>query len=535
MTNKLYYGDNLGVLRDHIADESVDLVYLDPPFNSNATYNVLFKAPDGAQSQSQIEAFDDTWQWGETAEDAYWQVLKGPNTEAARMLEAMRGFLGENAMMAYLAMMAIRLIELHRVLKPTGSLYLHCDPTASHYLKILLDAVFGPRNFRNEIVWKRTTAHGDARNRYGDVADKIFYYAKTDKVLFNRQFTPYDDKYLSSKYRFKDDSGRLYRLDNLRSPNPRPNLTYEYRGYKPHPNGWAVSLERMKELDAAGMLEFPKHPEGRIQVRRYLDERAGMPVGNLWDDIPPINSQAQERLGYPTQKPVALLERIVSASSNPGDVVLDPFCGCGTTVHAAQKLGRAWIGIDVTHLAISLIERRLRDAFGTDARFTTYGVPKDIGAARDLAARDKHEFEKWAISLIPDAQPFRGGKKGADTGIDGIVYMRTEKNRTDKAIVEVKGGSVSVDQIHKLKSVIEREKALVGLFVTLTPPTKPMIAEAAAAGFADTAFGRVPRLQILTIEGILDHREVPRLPAVDSSAFKKAPKEKQQGQTSLDL
>jgi site-specific DNA-methyltransferase (adenine-specific) len=229
------------------------------------------------------------------------------------------------------------------------------------------------------------------------------------------------------------------------------------------------------------------------------------------------------------------LERILVSSSNPGDVVLDPFCGCGTTVHAAQKLGRRWIGIDVTHLAISLIERRLRDAFGKDADFVTVGVPKDLAAARDLAERDKHEFEKWAISLIPDAQPFRGGKKGADTGIDGIVYLKTGRSTTDKAIVEVKGGAVSVDQIHKLKSVIEREKAMAGLFVTLNPPTKPMIAEAAAAGFAETGYGRIPRIQILTIDGILNFREVPRLPVVDTTAFKKAPKEKQAGQSGFDF
>ncbi len=259
----------------------------------------------------------------------------------------------------------------------------------------------------------------------------------------------------------------------------------------------------------------------------------------LWSDISPINSQAQERLGYPTQKPVALLERILSASSNPGDVVLDPFCGCGTTVHAAQKLGRRWIGIDVTHLAISLIERRLRDAFGTDAQFETYGVPKDFSAAKDLAERDKHEFEKWAITLIPDAQPFRGGKKGADTGIDGIVYLRTGKSETSKAIIEVKGGGVSVDQIHKLKSVVEREKALVGIFITLLEPTKPMIAEAASAGYVEVDMGtgtqRYPVIQILTIRDILESYKMPRLPVIDTTAFKKAPKEKQVGQAALDL
>jgi site-specific DNA-methyltransferase (adenine-specific) len=285
----------------------------------------------------------------------------------------------------------------------------------------------------------------------------------------------------------------------------------------------------MEQYDLEGRLHFPARIGGQLRLKQFLDEQHGTKLQNLWDDIPPLNSQAQERLGYPTQKPVALLERIIAASSNPGDLVLDPFCGCGTTVHAAQKLGRRWIGIDVTHLAISLIERRLRDAFGKDVQFETVGVPKDVGAARDLADRDKHEFEKWAITLIPDAQPFRGGKKGADTGIDGIVYLKTGKNRTDKAIVEVKGGGVSVDQVHKLKSVIEREKALIGLFVTLNPPTKPMIAEAASAGFVETDNGRYQRIQILTIEGILNFSEFPRLPVIDAGGFRKAPKEKEKG------
>lgn len=540
MTNKLYYGDNLPILRDHIADESVDLVYLDPPFNSNATYNVLFKAPSGEQSQAQIEAFDDTWHWTEAAENAYWEVLHGPNTDAARMLEAMRGFLGENDMMAYLAMMAIRLIELHRVLKPTGSLYLHCDPTASHYLKILLDAVFGKTRFNTEIVWKRTFAHGNVTSTYGDVTDTIFYYSKSSQKTWNQPYKTLSPEEVEQKYPKRDSDGRRWQSVTLRNPGQRPNLHYPYTAsngvtYQPHPNGWSCNLERMKKYDAEGRLHFPTSPSGALRLKMYADESEGERVQSLWDDIPPIGAQAQERLGYPTQKPVALLERIIAASSNPGDVVLDPFCGCGTTVHAAQKLGRQWIGIDVTHLAISLIERRLRDAFGKEVQFETIGVPKDIGAARDLAARDKHEFEKWAITLIPDAQPFRGGRKGADTGIDGIVYMRTAKNVTDKAIVEVKGGGVSVDQIHKLKSVIEREKALVGLFVTLEPPTKPMVAEAAAAGFAETAFGRIPRIQILTIQGLLEFREFARLPAVDASAFRKAPKEKSTDQGALDL
>lgn len=438
-------------------------------------------------------------------------------------------------MMAYLAMMAVRLIELHRVLKPTGSLYLHCDPTATHYLKILLDAVFGARCFKNEIIWKRTSSHGNVSATYGDVTDVLLYYAKGTGGAWNKPYVALSDENLKKKYSSIDKDGRRYTTRDLRNPGYRPNLIYDYKGYKPHTNGWSISLDKMRQYDEEDRLYFPGNSDGRIRLKLYLDESEGKAIQNLWDDIPPINSQAQERLGYPTQKPVALLERIVAASSNPGDVVLDPFCGCGTTVHAAQKLGRNWIGIDVTHLAISLIERRLRDAFGTDAKFETIGVPKDISAARDLALRDKHEFEKWAITLIPDAQPFRGGRKGADTGIDGIVYLRTAKSQTDKAIVEVKGGAVSVDQIHKLKSVIEREKAMIGLFVTLNPPTRQMVAEAANAGFVETDNGRYQRIQILTIEGILDFREVPRLPVIDAGGFKKAPKEKAGGQAGFEF
>jgi DNA modification methylase len=534
--NRLYYGDNLGILREHIADESVDLVYLDPPFNSNATYNVLFRSPEGKESPAQIEAFDDTWHWSEPAENAYWEVLHGPNTDAARMLEAMRGFLGENDMMAYLAMMAVRLIELHRVLKKTGSLYLHCDPTASHYLKILLDAIFGPKRFVNEIAWKRSHAHSDSKQgskHFGRTKDTLLFYSKSEDRTWNVQYTPYSDEYVNRDYRRVDKNGRRYRLDNIQGPGgaAKGNPFYEVMGVSRH---WRYSKERMQKLIDEGRI-VQTRPGAVPQMIRYLDEMPGVPAQDIWTDIKLLNNRDKEMLGYPTQKPVALLERIISASSNEGDVVLDPFCGCGTTVHAAQKLNRQWIGIDVTHLAIGLIERRLRDAFGKEAKFETIGVPQDIGAAKALADKDKHEFEKWAISLIPDAQPFRGGKKGADTGIDGIIYLKTGKSKTDKAIVEVKGGAVSVDQIHKLKSVIDREKALVGIFLTLHAPTKPMEKEAAAAGFAETDYGRIPRIQILTIDDILSFRKVPRLPVVDSSAFKKAKREEKSSQGKLDL
>jgi site-specific DNA-methyltransferase (adenine-specific) len=541
--NHLYYGDNLAVLRDHIASDSVDLVYLDPPFNSNASYNVLFKGPSGNASAAQIEAFDDTWHWTDAAETAYAEVLRSGNGAAAEMLRAMRSFLGENDMMAYLAMMAVRLIELHRVLKPTGSLYLHCDPTASHYLKILLDAVFGVRFYRSEIVWKRSTSHGNVARGYGDLTDTIFFYTRSDQYVWNQQHSKFSVEY-ETRYNMRDPDGRRWHSVSLRNPGVRPNLQFPYTAlngitYQPHPNGWAVSRERLEAYDRENRLHYPTRADGTLRLKRYLDELDGVKLQNLWTDIPAINSQAQERLGYPTQKPVALLERIVAASSNPGDLVLDPFCGCGTTVHAAEKLGRRWIGIDVTHLAIGLIEKRLRDAFPGVA-FQTHGVPQDLAGARDLARRgreDKNyyfEFEKWALSLIA-AQPGNLGRKGADKGIDGNLYF----GKTHRAIVSVKAGdNVGVPMIRDLRGVIEREKAEIGVFLTLAPPTAPMTREAAAAGlFTMEGFEPVPRLQIVTIEQALALRDrAVRLPARRDDAFKRAAREEApQRQGRLDL
>jgi site-specific DNA-methyltransferase (adenine-specific) len=521
MANKLFYGDNLKVLRESIADESADLIYLDPPFNSNASYNVLFKAPSGEQSQAQIEAFDDTWHWNESAERAFDEVLTGSHSDAAIMLKAMRSALGENDMMAYLAMMAVRLIELHRVLKPTGSLYLHCDPTASHYLKVILDSVFDPRKFQNEISWKRTHAHGDSRLRYANVRDSILFYSK-GTPFFSRQNTLYSPEYIEKYYRHSDPNGRRYQLVSIRSPNPRPNLTYEYKGVQPHANGWAVSREKMEQLDREGRLRFPEKPGQTIREKYYLDEMPGVPITDSWDDIPPINSQAQERLGYPTQKPVALLERIISASSKPGDVVLDPFCGCGTTVHAAQKLKRQWIGIDVTHLAIALIEHRLKAAFPGIA-YEVHGVPKDLAGARDLAERDKHEFQKWIVATI-EGQPYKGGKKGMDRGVDGYLHFRDAEKKPQTAIISVKGGGIKSGDIRDLKGTVEREGAALGIFLTLNPPTREMEREAASAGFYETGGQKFPKVQILTAEQVIDNRR-PKVPFGFTESLKKAARE----------
>lgn len=543
MTNRLYYGDNLSVLRDAVADESVDLIYLDPPFNSNANYNILFKSPAGTQADAQIEAFEDSWHWNDHAEDAFDQVMRSGYTGAAELLRAMRGFLGENDMMAYLAMMAIRLIELHRVLKPTGSLYLHCDPTASHYLKLLLDGVFGADRFLNEIIWKRTSSHGSAK-RWGPTHDTILFFAKSPTHQWNAILQSHGKSHIASKYSTTDQHGNFMAADLTGAGTRTGHSGKPWRGFDPTSIGrhWAIpkhfpvdlvvediwthlsTQEKLDRLDAANMIYWPSKIGGFPRFKRYLND--GVPVQSVIIDIPPINSQAQERLGYPTQKPLALLERIISASSNEGDVVLDPFCGCGTAVHAAQKLNRQWVGIDITHLAISLIEKRLHAAFpGID--FTVEGTPKDLASAEDLALRDKYQFQWWAVSMV-DAMPYGGKKKGADGGIDGIIYFKPDGKRTEKALVSVKGGdNVGVQMIRDLHSAMEREKAPIGVFITKALPSGPMEKEAAAVGrFHSEVTGKsYARLQIITLAELFQGKR-PDIPYVDpSAAFRKAGRE----------
>ncbi len=556
--NRLYYGDNLHVLRDreNFPNECVDLIYLDPPFNSKRDYNLLFKSPkvvaggEGAYSAAQIEAFKDTWHWStDRAELEFDQIIKGPNTNVSKMMIALVDFLGRNDMTAYLVMMANRMLDLHRVLKPTGSLYLHCDPVASHYLKIVLDAVFGKENFRSEIIWKRTTSHGNVGRNYGDCSDTLFFYAKTAAYHWNQIYQPMDADYIRDRFTGKDADGRLWQSVTLRNPGPRPNLRYSYTAsngitYEPHPNGWSCDIARMTKYDVEKRLQFPKS-RGQLRLKMYLDESPGIKLQNLWTDIPPINSQAQERLGYPTQKPLALLERIISVSSNPGDVVLDPFCGCGTAVHAAQKLGRKWLGIDITCLAIALIESRLKKAFPEHAgvtgqmrlQFEVVGTPKDLESARDLARRDKYQFQWWAVSLIDEAQPWQGKKKGADTGIDGIRYFRDlDRKEVHTMLLSVKGGdNVGPAMVKDLIATLARDKADVGLFITLAPPTKAMLTEAAAAGFYTSPNGKkYARLQLLTIEGLLDGTQRAQHPDYEpDTGFKKAKAEQSGEQTTL--
>ena len=513
MRNALYYGDNLAVLREHVADESVDLVYLDPPFNSNASYNVLFREKTGEESPAQIRAFTDTWEWTQETEHTFEQdIIGNPAVPPAvkDMISAFRQFIGRNAMMAYLVMMAPRLVELRRVLKPTGSIYLHCDPTASHYLKLLMDAVFGMVNFRSEITWRRTNAKGLAFKGYPHNSDNLMYYSKGERFCWNRPFLPHAPEYVEQFYRYVDsETGRRYRLSDLTNPNRnRPNLTYEWNG---HQRVWRWTRERMQQAHDEGLIHYSS--TGLASQKRYLDEMQGNPVDTIWDDIKPIQAQSSERLGYPTQKPEALLERIIRASSNEGDVVLDPFCGCGTAVAAAHKLGRQWLGIDITHLAVALMKNRLKTAFELEAGsdYDVNGEPQDEGSARALWEQDPYQFQFWAVSLL-EAQPQSGQnraeqKRGADRGVDGMLYFIDGQRRTpQKVVVQVKGGRVSSPQVRDLVGVVEREKAAIGLFISLDPPTRDMRQEAAAAGFyhSDLWQRDYAKIQLSTIGEMLE-------------------------------
>jgi adenine specific DNA methylase Mod len=507
-TNVLYYGDNLEILRKYIPDSSVDLIYLDPPFNSKATYNVLYKEQTGEPSQAQITAFEDTWHWGLESERALQEIFTSTIAPSAvkDFMSVMPKFLGKKTdMAAYLTMMCVRLLELRRVLKDTGSIYLHCDPTASHYLKILMDAIFGVANFRNEIVWKRAdTVKGNVGQgvRFFDRnSDSILFYAKSELNTFKPIFKGYSEEYLEHFYKYVEpQTGRRYRLISMTGPggSAKGNPKYEVMGITRY---WRYSKDKMQKLIDDGMV-VQTNPGNVPQRKQYLDEGKGVPVQSLWDDVSALHSQAAERLGYPTQKPEALLERIVQASSKEGDIVLDPFCGCGTALVAAQRLNRRWIGIDITHLAISTMKWRFGKIF-PNIQYKVIGEPKDLESAKELANQNKYQFQWWAVSLV-GGQPYGEKKKGADTGIDGYLYFMDEKNKVKKAIIQVKGGNVEVSHVRDLIGVVHREKAEMGLFLCLEPSTKPMQLEADSEGFYHSPLGKdYPKIQILAIEQLL--------------------------------
>ncbi len=528
--NTLYYGDNLTVLREHIADESVDLIYLDPPFNSKANYNVLYKEPSGESSAAQITAFEDSWHWTEEAERTFQDIVNTAPANIVEMMRAFRNFVGLNDVMAYLTMMCIRLIELQRVLKKTGSIYLHCDPTASHYLKILMDTIFDKKNFRNEIVWKRSQPKSHTTVRFSNSHDVLLCYGKTDKVYFKPQYRPHDPAYIKKFYRFiEPKTGRRYRLGDLTNPNKnRPNLTYEFPVGSGVVRVWRWTKARMMKAWEDGIVAIPKNG-GVAQCKRYLDDMDGSLVADIWDDIEHLHGTQKEMLGYPTQKPIVMLERIINASAPKDAVVLDPFCGCGTTITAAQKLERHWIGIDITYLATNLIKNRLRDMFDLEPKkdYVVVGEPEDLAGARQLASQDRYQFQWWALPLV-GARPVGGKKKGADKGIDGIAYFSDEEKKYKKVIVSVKSGKVGVKDIRDLIAVIKRDDAAIGLFVTLEKPTREMKKEAVADGFYKSQLSgtEYPRIQIYTIEELLDGK-TPDLPVI-MAVHKKAARSQNQ-------
>jgi len=553
-TNVLYYGDNLDILRHHIPEESIDLIYLDPPFNSQRSYNVLFRESSGVGSGAQMEAFEDTWHWGAAAQAVYEEVVTGPHQRVARMLQAMVEGLGHNDVTAYLSMMAIRLVELHRVLKPTGSTYLHCDPTAGPYLRVLMDSVFGPKIFRNEIVWRRTGAHNKGR-RFAPIHDTLLFYTKGDIHTWTFPTRPYMRGHVEEFF-VKDAQGyrTKYFGNVLTGSGVRGGESGKpWRGFDPTAKSrhWAIPKRVLDEIteDLTGLGQHQKldrlYELGYIKIvpgeawptyEHRIAPNDGQPVGDIWafqpytrgtvfgtdkgidEDVRWLGTRDRERLGYPTQKPLTLLERIINASSNPGDIVLDPFCGCGTAVHAAQKLDRQWIGIDITHLAIGLIRRRVQDAFQGLA-IEVMGEPKDLAGAEYLAASKPTQFEYWVVDKL-DAKPTGG--KGPD--LDGVMPFVEFGGKVKRAVISVKGTkSVNPEMIREVLGALGPGKP-IGILVTLTKPTKGMITQAVAAGSYESDGIKYERVQIMTVEDILKGKRPHVPPPV--SPFAKAPAEK---------
>lgn len=510
--NHLYYGDNLEVLRKFVPDESVELCYIDPPFNSKRNYNQIYNNL-GKDDYAQSQAFVDTWVWNELAIQGFSEIIDNTrglfSIQTINLILMLEKVLGMGDLLAYLVSITLRVAEIRRVLKPTGSFYFHCDPTAGHYIKIVLDSVFCPEggDYKNEITWKRTTAHNDS-SKYGNNVDTIFFYTKGNKFTWNPSYSMYSDEY-KKRYKRKDANGRRWTDDNLTAKGlSGGGYEYEYKGCK---SLWRVPLNTMERLDAEGRLHFTSR--NGIRLKRYLDEMKGLPLQCLWDDIAPINSQAKERLGYPTQKPESLLQRIIEVSTNEGDVVLDAYCGCGTTVASAQRLNRRWIGIDITYQAISLIVKRLTVEHGHSVmnHVKVAGMPKDMESAIALANREddrlRKEFEKWAIQTYSNNRAVVSSKKGADKGIDGfLVFLEEHGGNYARVIFQVKSGKVSSRDIRDLYGTMNREDARLGVFITLKDPTSAMTKEANQYGLYKSKITSefYPTLQIVSIKEILE-------------------------------
>ena len=564
MENTLFYGDCLDVLRKEIPSESVDLIYLDPPFNSQRDYNAFFTSQDGRHSDAQIMAFEDTWHWGPQSQMEYEALLRNPDAGilAQSIMPALRQFLAQSDMMTYLVMMASRLVELKRVLKDTGSLYLHCDPTASHYLKILLDGVFGAVNFKNEIIWRRSGSHNSAK-RYGPIHDVILFYTKGRNYIWNKTYRPYAKGYVNSFFTGEDSQGRFRKTCLTGAGKRNGKSGQKWRNFDPTSvsRHWAIPgsfedefdfdgktpQEKLDILDEAGLIfcsgSMPEY-------RQYLNKSKGVPYQDIWAYQPYTNGFYEgvsecidedirwvgdrndpERLGYPTQKPIGLLERIILSSSNVGDVVLDPFCGCGTAIHAAQKSGRKWIGIDITHLAVGLIKRRMHEAFPKE-HFKVRGTPQDLDAAHFLATTDKlegrYQFQYWALSLV-DATPANDGKRGADGGSDGFIWANSspDLSKPFKINISVKSGGIPANHIRELGGMLGKDNIEICVLITLSPPSSKMLADALSYGSYRYPNGKeFPKIQILTIADLLAGKQINFLDYGDGQGrIKKAKRE----------
>jgi site-specific DNA-methyltransferase (adenine-specific) len=542
MVNKLYYGDNLEVLRKYIKDESIDLCYIDPPFNSKRNYNQIYNNL-GKEDQAQAQAFVDTWTWDNHANEALEEIqsnYQGKFTsQTIDLIDGLTKVLGKGSLLAYLVSMTLRIVEIHRVLKSTGSFYLHCDPTASHYLKIVLDTVFCSQggDYIAEITWERTSAHSDSKT-FANTTDVIFLYSKRI-LMFNQQFKPYSEEYLKKYYKHQDGRGRFLDRDLTAGGLSGGGYNYDWKGIK---KLWRCPIETMQKYEEQNKLYYTRN--GTPRLKQYLEEMPGVPLTNLWNDIPPINSQASERLGYPTQKLEALLERIIKASSNKGDIILDAYCGCGTTIAVAERLERNWIGIDITYQSISLMLKRLEDSFGKNVldKIELNGIPKDIESAKALATkpddRTRKEFEKWAVLTYSNNRAVINDKKGADKGIDAIAYFQGDKDNREKIIFQVKSGNVKSGDIRDLQGTMTLQGAALGIFITLKPPSKDMIQTAKSAGIYRGRYmsQSVDKIEIVTVQEILEQKK--RLDVILTFEVLKAAekqRETQGQQMSLDI
>lgn len=517
--NQLYYGDNLDILRRYIKDESVDLCYIDPPFNSKRNYNQIYNNI-GREDKAQAQAFTDTWTWDEAAILGFNDIIANHGAvftkQSIELILGLERVLGKGSLLSYLVHMTLRIAEIYRVLRSSGSFYLHCDPTASHYIKLVLDSIFcagRQGEYRNEIVWKRINSKGLAFTRFASNHDVIFYYSKTKDIIWNAQYKAHDPKYIADFYKYVEpETGRRYRLGDLTNPNKnRPNLTYEFLGIT---RVWRWTKERMQKAYKDGIV-IQSSKGGVPALKRYLDEQEGTPIDDIWVDILPVQSQGDESLGYPTQKPETLLERIIKASSNEGDVILDAYCGCGTSVAVSERLNRNWIGMDITYQSISLILKRLEEHFGatTLKNIKLSGVPEDFASAEALANKEddktRKEFEKWAILTYSNNRAIINEKKGGDGGVDGTAFLldfnkKGEQNHKEIIFSVKSNKTLQPSVVRDLNGTIEREGAVMGFLLTLYPMPN-LVKESKKYGmYNNTMLGQTyPKIQVISVEEIL--------------------------------